>query len=550
MLHQFPPGRYQTEEHMSENTYDYIIVGAGAAGSVLANRLSEDPNNSVLLLEYGGSDANPMHSIPKGFFFTLNGDRYAYRYPTLPFRAGGLGEVWARGKVTGGSTTVNGMMYTRGFQKDYDELVELGNPGWGWDEMLPIFKNMENHVLGSSPMRGGDGPYGVSFAEKDDITEKILAAAAKTGLDVVEDVNAVEHERIGMTPSSVRNGLRVSAASAFLRPASKRKNLTYLTRTRVGYLTFDGTRVTGVRTQRRGQKQHFLARKEVILSGGTVESTMLLERSGIGRPDILNGAGVDVRVESPNLGERVIEQRGVAMQVKFKEPIGLTQRLNSLPKQGWEGFKYLLTRRGPISDAGYNILAGFKSSPELDRTDIQGLFVPLALDAESFDAVRLAKHSGIMYLGYQIRPTTTSSIHISGKGPDDLPVIDANYLQTEVDRKVTSTILDQARRVFAESPIAELIAEEEYPGQAVSTPDQVIQYAVDNGATIYHAVGANAMGPNDDDVVDSRLRVRGVTGLRVVDASVLPMQVSGNTAAPTMALAWRAADFITEDNGK
>jgi choline dehydrogenase-like flavoprotein len=534
---------------MSENTYDYIIVGAGAAGCVLANRLSEDPNNSVLLLEYGGSDINFMHHVPKGFFFTLNGDRYAYRYPTLPFRAGGLGEVWARGKVTGGSTTVNGMMYTRGYQKDYDEIAERGNPGWGWNDILPIFKKMERHVLGASPMRGGDGPYGVSFAEKDDVTLKIFEAARNAGLEEVEDVNAVEHERIGMTPSSVWKGRRVSAATAFLRPALGRSNLTHLTRTRAGYLLFDGTRVTGVRTQRKGRKQDYFARNDVIVSGGTIESTMLLERSGIGRPEVLKGAGVRVRAESPNLGERVIEQRGVAMQVKFKEPIGMTQRLNSLPKQMWEGFKYLFTMSGPVAEAGYNILAGFKSSPELDRTDIQGLFVPLALDAESFDAVRLADHSGIMYLGYQIKPDTTSSVHITGKSPNDLPVIDANYLQTEHDRKVTGTILDQARRVFAQSPVAELIAEEEYPGSAVTTPEQVVQYGIDNGATIYHGVGASAMGPNDDDVVDSRLRVRGVTGLRVVDASVLPLQVSGNTAAPTMALAWRASDFILEDHG-
>ncbi|MDN5704164.1 MAG: GMC family oxidoreductase N-terminal domain-containing protein [Yaniella sp.] len=532
---------------MNDTTFDYIIVGAGAAGSVLANRLSENPKNSVLLLEFGGSDGYFMHRIPKGFFFTLNSDRYAYRYPTKPFRENGEGEVWARGKVTGGSTTINGMMYMRGFARDWDPIAE-DNPGWGWRDILPIYRGMENHVLGASEVRGGDGPYGVSFAEIDDVSRRILDAGWSAGYEIVEDNNATDSKRIGMTPSSVRYGKRVSAASAFLHPVLRRKNLTYQTRTRVGFLTFEGNQVTGVLTQHKGKQQTYTARKEVILAGGSVETTMLLERSGIGRGDALTKAGVRPRIESPNVGERVIEQRGVAMQVKFKEPIGLTQRLNSTPKQGWEGFKYLLTGKGPVADAGYNLLAGMKSSDDLAAADIQGLFVPMALDAESFDKVQLAEHSGAMFMGYQIKPTTESSIHITGANPDTPPVVDAHYLESELDRKVTSTILDRGREVFAQSALADLISEEEYPGPAVSTEEQVLDYALNNGATIYHAVGAAAMGPNDDDVVDSRLRVRGVSGLRVADASVLPTQVSGNTAAPVMAVGWRASDFILDDN--
>lgn len=528
--------------------YDYIIIGAGAAGCVLAYRLTEDPSASVLLLEFGGPDANPIHYIPKGFFFTLRGDRYLYRYPTLPFKTDGTGETWTRGKVSGGSTTVNGMMYTRGFAADYDGLVARGNPEWGWDRILPIFRKMEDHQVGPSPMRGSGGPYGVSTPKSDEpVSLAILESAKSLGWKVVEDANEEEVERIGFTPSSIRHGKRVSAASAFLAPARKRSNLTHMTRTRAAALLLDGNRVIGVRTASDGKVRDFQARREVLSSGGTIESTLLLERSGIGNPEILRNAGVPVVAESPNVGERVIEQRGVAMQVKLKEQIGLTQRLNTVPKQMWEGFKYLLTRKGPIATAGYDLLCAFKSSPAVARPDIQGLFIPMALDATSFDAVKLAKHSGIMFLGYQIHPTTQGSVHLSGKSPDDPPVIDAKYLETELDRRVTSTILQHGRAVLAQSPVADLISEEEYPGPAVSTPEQVLDYALNSGATIYHAVGANAMGPNEDDVVDSRLRVRGVSGLRVVDASVLPMQPSGNTAAPTMAVAWRAADMIIED---
>jgi choline dehydrogenase len=528
--------------------YDYIIVGAGAAGCVLAYRLTEDPSTKVLLLEFGGSDANPLHYIPKGFFFTLQGDRYLYRYPTRPFKVDGTGETWTRGKVSGGSTTVNGMMYTRGFAADYDYLVGQGNTDWGWDRILPIFRKMEDHQLGPSPMRGSGGLYGVSTPKSDEpVSLAILESAKSVGWKVVDDANEEEVERIGFTPSSIRHGKRVSAASAFLAPARKRSNLTYMLRTRAITLLFDGTRVIGVRTESDGKVRDFRAGREVLLSGGTIESTLLLERSGIGNPEVLRKAGVSTVAQSPNVGERVIEQRGVAMQVKLKDQIGLTQRLNTMPKQLWEGFKYLLTRKGPVSTAGYDLLCAFKSSPDVARPDIQGLFIPMALDATSFDAVRLAKHSGIMFLGYQIHPTTQGSVHMSGRSPDDPPIINANYLQTEVDRGVTSTILDHARAVLARTPVADLVSAEEYPGPGVSTAEQVLDYALNSGATIYHAVGANAMGPNDDDVVDSRLRVRGVSGLRVVDASVLPMQPSGNTAAPTMAIAWRAADMIIED---
>ena len=294
--------------------------------------------------------------MPKGFYFTLNGDRYTYHYPTRAFKSDGTGESWTRGKVLGGSTTVNGMMYTRGFKEDYDELVKLGNPGWGWDNILPIYLQMEDHQLGTSPMRGAGGPYGVSLPEVDHAAKLVLESARSAGLRVVPDTNAESGERIGMTPSSIKNGKRVSAASAFLRPIRHRANLTILDRTRVGHLIFEGNRVVGVQARRRNQRLEFRARREVLVSAGTVESTMLLERSGIGRGDVLAQAGV------------------------------------------------------------------------------------------------------------------------------------------------------------------------------------------------YHAVGANAMGPNDDDVTDSRLRVRGVEGLRVVDSSSFPIQVSGNTAAPTMALAWRAADLIAEEH--
>jgi choline dehydrogenase len=407
---------------------------------------------------------------------------------------------------------------------------------------------MEDHNLGASDMRGAGGPLGVSVVENhDELDQAILASARAMGWERVADTNAHDSERIGFSPSTIRHGVRTSAYSAFVRPVRGRRNLTVATRTRAGYLLFDGDRVVGVRASRGGRTVDYRAREQVILSAGTVETPLLLERSGIGRPDVLRRAGVDVRVDSPNVGERVIEQRMVSIQVRVKGNMGPTQRLNTVPKQGWEGFKYLVTRSGPIATGGYDLVSQFKSAPDLDRPDIQGIFAPVALDTSS-PVMKLASYSGVMFSGYQMRPTTTSSVHLSGRLPGNPPVINARFLEDDADRTATAAVLGIARELFAKGPLADHVASEDFPGPAVSGPDEVVRYALDTGTGIYHAVGASAMGPDPGDVVDPRLRVRGVTGLRVVDASVLPVQVAGNSAAPTMAIAWIAADLILEDS--
>ncbi|MET0932035.1 MAG: GMC family oxidoreductase N-terminal domain-containing protein [Aeromicrobium sp.] len=527
-------------------TYDYVIVGAGAAGCVLAHRLSADPSVEVLLVEDGGSARDPLLAVPRAFYFTLRSDRHVRTYPTEP-SAGIPAESWPRGRGLGGSTAINGLMYVRGSAADFDALERRGNPGWGSADFLGAYRAIEDHALGGSATRGSGGPLGVSVPRHDDaVTDGVLSGAAAMGLRQVEDFNDSDDARIGFTPATIARGRRVSAATAFLGPARRRPNLTIATRTRAERLLWRDGAVVGVRLRRRGRVEEVAVRREVVVAAGAVESPLLLERSGIGRAEVLAVAGVEQRAESPHVGEGVIEQRAVSLQVRFSGRLGATERLNTLPRQAREAARYLATRRGPVATSGYDIVSAVRSTPEQERPDVQGVWVPMAID-ETASHMRLAPYSGLLFTGYALRPTTASSVHIGSADPDAAPAIEARYLEDDAERATTASILGHARGLLAASPLADRIEDEVFPGPQVQSADDVIGYARAAGGGIYHAVGSCAMGPGDDDVVDADLRVRGVPGLRVVDASVLPQQVSGNTAAPVMALAWLAAGRILDD---
>jgi choline dehydrogenase len=528
--------------------YDYIIVGSGAGGSTLAYRLAEARLGTILVIENGPDDSDPMHHVPKGFFLTLNGDRYTYQYGTEKVPGTNKTETWLRGKVVGGSTTVNGMIYSRGGAPDFDAFAKhVRSEHWGWERVLAAYRAMEDHDLGESPMRGVGGRLGISAdGPHDELANRVFAAGEAVGWRRVADINESDDERIGYTPSTVKNGRRTSAASAFLRPALRDGKVHLLTGTWVTKVLIRDGRAYGVQALRARIGAAFHARREVIVAAGTIESPLLLERSGIGRPDVLNRLGVDVVVESPHVGERVIEHRMVIVQARLDRGLGITDSLGRLLAQGLPSADEHAGAGGLLATSGYDFTFHCKSDPSLERPDLVGAVAPYAIDPAA-GRLKLADHAGMIMAMYQKRPGTTGSVHASGTGPEAPPVITARYLDTPTDVAVVSRILGKMRAYLAAVPLADVIAGEDFPTSAVpDDPETAVDYARRFGAEASHAVGSCAMGPEDDDVVDAHLRVRGVAGLRVVDASVLPMQVSGNTAAPVMAVAWLAGDLIAE----
>jgi choline dehydrogenase-like flavoprotein len=515
----------------------------------------------VLLVEYGGRARSPLLTMPKGFYFTLRGERHLYRYLTEPVTSGGKPEVWLRGRVLGGSAAVNGMMWLRGAPADWDGLAARGNPGWAWADALPAYEAIEDHGLGPGGGRGVGGPLGISVpATRDAVTEAVLASAARYGWTRVEDVNAADTERIGFVPSTIARGRRTTPYGAFVRPVLAEQarrgrrgrgadGLTVLTGHRAVELLFDGAhgagdRVTGVRLAgAAGSTATARAKREVILCAGAVETPLLLERSGIGQRELLREHGIAVRAESPHVGERLVEQRGVALQVRLRAPSATTRKLSSWPGRAQEVLRWLASGSGLMSSGAYDLVCQFKSDPVLERPDVQGMFAPAALDTGAA-GLTLARHGGIMFMAYPIRPQTAGSVHISGSAPGAPPAIRPRFLETEGDRRAVAPVLDMARELLRQGPVAGLIEDEEFPGPSVSAGEATVEYSRATGTGVYHAVGSAAMGPADDDVVDPELRVRGVTGVRVADLSVLPFQVSGNTAAPATLIGYRAAALV------
>lgn len=527
------------------NSFDYVIVGAGAAGCVLANRLSEDPGVTVALLEAGPPDTHPFIHMPKGLAKVMQDPQHLWVYNSAPEAAtANTPETWVRGRVLGGSTSVNGMMYVRGQPADFEALAELAGDDWSWAHIGPAYAALEAHELGAGDARGAAGPLKVTLpTHKDPLTEAMVAAGAGLGWPVKADVNQPDNdEGVGYAPRTIHKGERQSAAVAFLRPARHRPNLTVLTNTVVDRVLFEGRRTRGVSVLAAGKPAEIAARREVILAGGAMASPGILERSGVGDPARLAALGVPLVHASPEVGENLSEHRGIIMQWKLKKAGSQNREFS-----GWRllrsTLRYYLTKDGPMAAAAYEIGAWFKSRPGANRPDAQFLIAPFSFDFAT-NRTQLEKHPGINAVTYPLRPTSRGSLHIASTDPEAAPVLNPNYRSTEEDRAVMVAAVRMLRRYAAQAPLSAFVELETMPGPQYATDDQILDAYDRFGTCGYHAVGTCRMGRDDASVVDPQLKVRGVEGLRVMDTSVMPFILSGNTNGPTMAMAWRAADLI------
>ncbi len=528
--------------------YDYIIIGAGSAGCVLANRLSADPKNKVLLLEAGPKDTNMWIHVPVGYARTLVDPKVNWLFPTEPDPGSNdRVHVWPRGKVLGGSSSINGLLYIRGQAADYDGWRQMGNEGWGWDDCLPYFIRSEGNETFTGELHGKDGPLGVSDpTEHNPVSDAMIDAGVEAGLPRKPDVNEGDQEGIGYYQLTVKDGRRMSAARAYLKPAMDRPNLRVETEALVHKIVFDGTRATGVSYEQNGEMLEARAGKEVLLSGGAVNSPQILELSGIGKADHLKAQGIDVIADLPGVGENLQDHYVISVQHKITQPVTVNDQA-----QGFaflkEVAKYLFLKKGLLTLSAAHIQAFVKTRPELSSPDVQFHILPATMDLEKFktqQVMELNKFPGLTTAPCQLRPESRGSIHIKSSDPREYPAIRPNYLADPLDQETAIAGIRWARKIVSQPAMEKYRGEEIMPGEAIESDDEILGFAREAGSTIYHPVGTCKMGTDDMAVVDSQLRVKGVSGLRVIDASIMPRLISGNTNAPTIMIAEKVADMI------
>jgi choline dehydrogenase len=537
---------------MSEaETFDYIVVGGGSAGCVLASRLSEDPNVSVLLLEAGPADRNPWLHVPSGFFKTINNPRYDWRYQTEPEpELNGRRIAWPRGRVLGGSSAINGLIYIRGHADDFNDWAQRGNLGWSWPDVLPAFKAVEAQARGESEYHGASGGLSVEDPAVDlELVSRFLQAGQQAGLPLNSDFNGATQEGVGRFQLTTRRGRRSSSARAFLGPAMRRPNLRILTGFEVSRLELEGRAVIGVHGRRYGSALCMRCRQEIILAAGAIGSAQILQLSGIGEPDRLASAGIEPVHALHGVGRHLQDHLQSRLMLRLNLPISL----NDLTRGPWRklliAMSYLLRRQGVLS-FGASLAGGFARSPlALDRPDIQFHFQPLSLD--SYDG-GLHMFPGATISACQLRPESEGTIFVTSPDPSARPEIRPNYLTTDLDRRTMVEGFRYARRIAAAPALAELIEAEDRPGVDVQSDDEILDYIRATGSSIYHPSGTCRMGPDParGDVVDARLRVHGLSGIRVADCSIMPRLISGNTNAAAIMIGHRAAALIQEDCGE
>ncbi|MBV9840086.1 MAG: choline dehydrogenase [Sphingomonadaceae bacterium] len=529
---------------MTSESFDYVIVGGGTAGCILASRLSEDPRRTVLLLEAGGRDTSMWVHIPAGFGKLLTNDRFNWRFHTEPEEnVHGRSIVVPRGKGLGGSSLINGMIFVRGQPNDYDHWAQLGNRGWSWTDVLPYFRKLEHFEDGGDALRGGDGPLNiVRVGERSPLSEAFIAAAEQAGYPRNPDYNGAEQDGFGYYQVNQRGGRRHSAYEAYLRPAMRRPNLEVRTEARATRLLLEGNRVTGVEYRLGdGPPRQASARAEVLLAAGAVQSPQLLELSGIGDPTILAAAGIATRHALPGVGDNYIDHFCTRMNWRVTRPITLNE-LSRGWRLGLAVARYFATGKGILS-LGTGLAHGFvRTQPGLSGPDVQYFFMHASY-ANAGDR-RLDKLPGMTVGVTNLRTESRGTIHVRPEDPAGAPAIRPNFLSAAEDRRALVEGMKIARRIMEQPAMDPWRAFEMNPGPGVESDAEWLDFARRNGQTIYHALGTCSMGTGARAVVDPELRIHGLEGLRIVDASVMPAMVSGNTAAAVMMVAEKASDLI------
>ena len=527
-------------------SYDYIVIGAGSAGCVLANRLSADPKTRVLLLEAGGRDNYHWIHIPVGYLYCIGNPRTDWGFRTQAEEAlGGRQLLYPRGRVLGGSSSINGMIYMRGQAADYGGWRQMGCTGWGWDDVLPLFRDQEDFYRGADDAHGAGGELRVETARvRWAVLDAFMEAAEQAGIPRTEDFNRGDNEGSGYFDVTQRAGWRWSAAKAFLRPVLSRPNLRVLTGAEVERLVIEAGEVTGVAFHHGGQRREVRAMRETVLSAGAVGSVQILEQSGIGRGEVLQEAGITPQVEAAGVGENLQDHLQLRLVYKVHGVPTLNEKASRLLGKASIGLEYLLKRSGPMSMAPSQLGIFAKSGPDKATADLEFHVQPVSLDkfgdpVHAFPAMTASVCN--------LRPESRGSVHVSGPDFRAHPAIRPNYLSTPGDRDVAVRAIRLARKIAAQPAFTRFDPSEHVPGIAFQTDDDLVKAAGAVGTTIFHPVGTCRMGADDASVVDPRLRMRAVGRLRIADASVMPTITSGNTNAPVMMIAEKAARMMLED---
>jgi choline dehydrogenase-like flavoprotein len=530
------------QEAMNKTFFDYVIIGAGSAGCVLAYRLSENPETSVLLIEAGPNDTNWLIHMPWGYRKTHRDPRLIWRFAvTADAHQGEWCFSTLGGKVLGGTSSINSMVYVRGQPKDYDDWAAGGAPGWSWRDIAPCFKKIEDHELGESETRGVGGPVCISCPrDGDPLCEAVIQAGVALGLPRRYDLNGIDQGGIGYFPATIKNGRRVSAAQAFLRPIKRRANLAILTEATVTRILFEGTRAVGVACFLNGTPREFRAEREVILCAGALQSPKILQLSGIGPADHLRSLKIPVICDSPGVGANFRDHWGLRLRYRLLGAWGHNPWLRGVGL--WmSALQYFIRRTGVLSTAGAQVGAFVKAMPDAPRPDAELQIAPYSIDPASNE---IERRPGLVCNVQSLRPDSQGRVLIRSADPAASPAIHPNFLSAEYDRQLTVHMVRYARDLLRQQALREYLGEETFPGPACWSPEEILDVCRRSGALGCHYSGTCRMGRDSMAVVDPMLCVRGISGLRVVDCSIMPTLVSGNTNGPAMAIAWRAADLI------